>query len=302
MIKNFIILILKGIAVGTANVIPGVSGGTIALITGIFERLILSIKSFNGTAIKLLGRGKIREFAIHTDLLFLIPLMLGMLLAVVSVAKIFDYLFQEYPVYIWSFFFGLILISIVYVGKEIKSGYWGVWVAGGIGAAIAIGITLLTPAQENSNAFYLMVCGAVAMCSMILPGLSGSFVLIIMGNYQLVAIDAINDFRLDILIPFFIGAGLGLLAFSHLLGWVLKRFRNETMALLTGFIGGSLGVLWPWKEAITSMFGDKVQVVGYRWMLPAINTEFFIALLMMGAGIALIVLLEKNSKPKQQQL
>lgn len=298
MIIRAIAIVLKGVAVGAANVIPGLSGGTIALITGIFERLINSIKSFNGKAVQLLAKGRLRDFAQHTDLGFLLLLFLGMAIAVVSVARIFDYLFNEYPVYIWSFFFGLILISVFYVGKNITSRSLPVWIAGVTGAALAIGITLLTPAQENSNWLYLMICGAVAMCSMILPGLSGSFVLIIMGNYQLVAIDAINEMRFDILIPFFIGAGIGLLAFSHLLSWVLKRFRNQTLALLTGFIAGSLGVLWPWKEPITQIFGHKEQIVGYEWMLPGLNTELIVALLLMGAGVMIIMLLENKAEPK----
>ncbi|MFO7723299.1 MAG: DUF368 domain-containing protein [Bacteroidales bacterium] len=292
MIKQAIATILKGVAIGVANVIPGVSGGTIALITGIFERLINAIKSFNGKAVKLLARGDFNGFAKHTDLLFLVWIILGMGIAVVSVARLFDYLFSAYPVYIWSFFFGLILASVYFVGKSISRLSWQVIVAGIAGAVIALGITMLTPARESENIFYLMACGAVAMCSMILPGLSGSFVLIIMGNYQLVAIDAINELRLEILIPFFIGAGIGLLAFAHLLSWIFKRFRDGTLALLTGFIAGSLGVLWPWKEAIIETFGHKTQVVGYHWGMPQINGEFGIALLLILTGILVIFMTE----------
>ena len=297
MILRSITLILKGVAVGAANVIPGLSGGTIALISGIFERLINSIKSFNGKALRLALTGRLREFATYTDLWFLLLLLLGMAIAVISVARIFDYLFTSYPVYIWSFFFGLILISVYYVGKNITSRSLSVWIAGFAGAVIAAGITFLTPARESESILYLMVCGAIAMSSMILPGLSGSFVLIIMGNYQLVAIDAINEMRIDILLPFFIGAGIGLLAFSHLLSWVLRKFRNQTLALLTGFIAGSLGVLWPWKEAITKAFGEKIVVVGYNWQLPQFDSELLISLLIMTAGVLIIILLERNSKP-----
>lgn len=297
MILRSITLILKGVAVGAANVIPGLSGGTIALITGIFERLINSIKSFNGKAIRLALTGRLREFAKHTDLWFLLLILLGMAIAVISAARIFDYLFTSYPVYIWSFFFGLILISVYYVGKNITSRSLSVWIAAFAGAVIAAGITFLTPARESESILYLMLCGAIAMSSMILPGLSGSFVLIIMGNYQLVAIDAINEMRIDILLPFFIGAGIGLLAFSHLLSWVLRKFRNQTLALLTGFIAGSLGVLWPWKEPITKAFGEKIVVVGYDWQLPQFDGELLISLLIMTAGVLIIVLLERYSKP-----
>jgi putative membrane protein len=303
MLRQAFTTILKGVAIGAANVIPGVSGGTIALITGIFERLINAIKSFNGQAIRLLTKGEFKAFTRHTDLLFLVYIILGMFVAVVTVAKVFDYLFTEYPVFIWSFFFGLILASVYFVGKNISGFSWSVAVAGAIGATIAIGITLLKPAGESENIGYLMVCGAVAMCSMILPGLSGSFVLIIMGNYQLVAIDAINELRLEILIPFFIGAGVGLLAFAHLLSWIFKRFRDGTLALLTGFIAGSLGVLWPWKEPVIETFGHKSQVVGYQWQLPAINMEFGFALLLIVAGIILIVFTEyfAGRKPTAKQ-
>ncbi len=298
MIRQAISLILKGVAVGTANVIPGVSGGTLALITGIFERLINAIKSFNISAIKLLLRGKFKAFARYTDLLFLFYVLTGMVIAVFTMARLFDYLFVNYPVYIWSFFFGLILISVFFVGKNISSWRWPVVLTTLTGAVIAIGITLLTPAKENENIFYLIICGAVAMCSMILPGLSGSFVLLIMGNYQLVAIDAINALRLEILIPFFIGAGAGLLGFSYLLSWIFKRFRDQTLGLLTGFIGGSLGVLWPWKEPVKGLYGQKDQVVGYIWHLPGLNAEFIIAMALIAAGILVIILMERMAAVK----
>lgn len=301
MIKNAIITILKGIAVGTANVIPGVSGGTIALITGIFERLIHSIKSFNGHAFKLLVNGKTREFATYTDLRFLVLILSGVAMAIISAAKILEFLFTAYPVYVWSFFFGLILVSVYYVARTINSREWPVWAAGSIGAALAIGITLVTPAGENEHFLYIMVCGAVAMCSMILPGLSGSFVLIIMGNYNLVFIEAVNEWRFEILIPFAIGAGLGLLAFSHLLSWVFRVFRNETLALLTGFIAGSLGILWPWKTAVHQSFGDKNKVVGYVWELPLVNAELVFSIALMLAGILLIVWMEQRANKHPQK-
>lgn len=300
MIKNAVFLVLKGIAIGTANVIPGVSGGTLALITGVFERLINAIKSFNLKAIKLIANGKLREFAVYTDLSFLLLIITGMVIAIFSAARLFDYLFTNYPVYIWSFFFGLILASVWFVFRTIEKWDLSVIITGIVGVIIAAGVTFLTPAQENDNIFYLMVCGAVAICSMILPGLSGSFVLMIMGNYKLVAIDAINELRLEILVPFAIGAGIGLLAFSHLLAWVFKHFRNQTLALLTGFIAGSLGVIWPWKESVVSYFGDKEQVTGYTWNLPQMNMEFVVALALMAAGVAIIFLMEGKAAPKTE--
>ena len=248
--KQYLSTIFKGIAMGAANVVPGVSGGTIALITGIFERLIDAIKSFNLKAAKLLFSFKFKEFAKHTDLYFLIALFSGVLIAVVTLAKLFDYLFINYPVYIWSYFFGLVLASVFFVGKTVSKWSLSVIVTFIIGTAVAIVISVLNPAKEDSSFLYLILCGVVAICSMILPGLSGSFVLILMGNYQLVMIDAINNRDLGILIPVGIGAVAGLIAFSHVLSWVFKKYRNQTISLLTGFILGSVSILWPWQKAV----------------------------------------------------
>ncbi|RLD50201.1 MAG: DUF368 domain-containing protein, partial [Bacteroidetes bacterium] len=247
--KEYITLVLKGIAMGAANVIPGVSGGTLALITGIFERLINAIKSFDLTAAKLLFSFKIKDFAKHTDLYFLIAIFGGIAIAIISLARLFYFLFTNYPVYIWSFFFGLVLASVYFVGKTVEKWNTAVIITFAIGVILAVLISILNPASENSSNLYLVLCGVVAICSMILPGLSGSFVLILMGNYQLVMIDAVNDRNLGILIPVGIGAAGGLIIFSHILSWVFKRYRNQTISLLTGFILGSLSVLWPWQKA-----------------------------------------------------
>ncbi|HPR60728.1 MAG TPA: DUF368 domain-containing protein, partial [Prolixibacteraceae bacterium] len=204
--KNYISLFIKGMGMGAANVIPGVSGGTIALITGIFEQLINAIKSFNTTALKLIFTGKFKAFAQHVNLNFLIAVFAGVVISILSIAKLFGFLLNHYPVYIMAFFFGLILASIFFVGKTINKLTITVVLTFIIGAATAISLSLLTPAQENSSLWYLLLCGVVATCSMILPGLSGSFVLILMGNYQLVMIDAVNNFDLKILLPVVIGA------------------------------------------------------------------------------------------------
>ena len=291
-ISNF----FKGLGVGSANVIPGVSGGTIALITGIFERLINALKSFNLTAIKLFFSGKFKEFAQHTDLWFLASVGAGVVAAILSIARLFEFLFAEYPIYLWSFFFGMILVSIYYVGITIEKFNWKVLVSFVIGTAIALFIAFGTPAKENSNFIYLMICGAVATCSMILPGLSGSFVLVLMGNYQLIMIDAVNDLNLKILFPVAIGGVVGLLAFSHLLSWIFKNYRDITIAVLTGFILGSMPIIWPWKNDVITYFGSKAKVTGYEYYLPELNLDFSIALVIMLIGAALIVLTEKMAK------
>lgn len=297
--KEHLGFFIKGLGIGVANIIPGVSGGTIALIVGIYERLIDAIKSFGLDAAKLLLKGQWKQFAEKTDLYFLLAIFTGVGVAIISLARIFDFLFHNYPVYIWAFFFGLILTSVYYVGRTIEKWNLAVYIIFVIGAIIAIILTFLTPASENSGFLYLVICGVVAICSMILPGLSGSFVLILMGNYQLIAITAINNRDYAILFPVMIGAISGLIAFSHFLSWVFKKYKNETIALLTGFIFGSLGVIWPWKEPIEQAFGEKIKVVGYDYFLPQLNMEFLIAVLVMLAGIITIWLMEKHAAEVQ---
>lgn len=296
--NQYIANFLKGIGVGSANVIPGVSGGTIALITGIFERLIDALKSFNLTAIKLFFKGDFKGFVKHTDLWFLVSIGCGVLVAVLSVAKLFEFLFAEYPIYLWSFFFGMILVSIYYVGITIEKWDWKVILSFIIGTGIALFIAFGTPAQENSNLIYLIICGAVATCSMILPGLSGSFVLVLMGNYQLIMIDAVNDFNLKILLPVVFGGIVGLLAFSHLLSWIFKNYRNITIAVLTGFILGSMPIIYPWKNDVITYYGSEAKVTGYEYFFPEMNIEFAIAMVIILIGAGIIILTEKMAKNK----
>jgi len=292
---------LKGLAVGVANIFPGVSGGTIALITGIFERLINAIKSFGLGVLKLLLQGKFKEFAEKTDLFFLISLFAGVIIAIVVLAKIFEDLFLNYPIYIWSYFFGLVLASVYFVGKTIDKWSISVIVLFVLGAVVAVVLSLINPAAENSDFFYLIICGVVAVCSMILPGLSGSFVLILMGNYQLVAIEAINNRDLEILLPVMIGAVGGLIAFSHILSWVFKKYKDQTIAVLTGFILGSLNVLWPWKNAVylNDEFGNALikegekVVAKYISVMPnEFNAEIGFAVLVAILGIVSITVIE----------
>jgi len=288
----YITTFCKGVAMGAANVIPGVSGGTIALITGVFERLINAIKSFNINALKLALARRFDALAIHIDLAFLIALFAGIAAAIISLAKVLKFLFAFYPIYVWSFFFGLVLTSIFFVGKTVEKWAPSTIISFILGTAVAVIISVLTPASENSAFSYLILCGIVAMCSMILPGLSGSFVLVLMGNYQLVMINAVSDMNLTVLLPVALGAAIGLIAFSHLLSWVLKKFPDQTIAILTGFITGSLGILWPWKIAVTRQFGDKIKTIGYTWHLPEINAGLIIALLFIILGVATIVATE----------
>lgn len=291
-----LLLILKGAAIGAANVIPGVSGGTMAFITGIYERLIQALSSFDK---EMLGMVKRREFgalALKMDLMFLIQIMVGVALGIVTLGLILAPMFDNYPKQTWGFFFGLIIASIYYVGRMVTRWSPGVIVALLIGMAIAGGISMLPPAQENTNFFYLMLCGAVAMCSMVLPGVSGSYVLLLMGNYQLIMLESVpgvlrgNLENIGLLVPVGLGAVMGLLAFAKILRWIFREFHNVAVSLLTGFVAGSLVVIWPWKDAVVEVLRgggkEKEKVTGYDWYLPDMadgSTWVIIALIVAGA-------------------
>ncbi|MEA1873130.1 MAG: DUF368 domain-containing protein [Bacteroidota bacterium] len=291
-IKQALVWVLKGAAMGAANVIPGVSGGTIALITGIFERIIEAIKHFDIKALRFLFKGNFKSFAKHVDLKFLLFIFIGIGLAIISIARLFEFLFVNYPVFIWAFFFGLVLASVYFVAKRVAKWNFASVSSFIIGTSAAVSISLISPAGENADIWYVFLCGVVAACSMILPGLSGSFVLILLGNYQLM-IDAVNRLRWDVLIPTVLGAGVGIMAFSWILSWVFKRFRDETIGLLSGFILGSLGILWPWKTELTEPFGEQLKTVGYDWYLPQFNIETLMAIGLIAIGIVSIWVMEK---------
>ena len=228
MKDKVLLLFLKAMAMGAANVIPGVSGGTIAFITGIYEPFINALKSFDKKAIGLLLSGKWKLFSSHINLPFLIVMGLGIAFSLISVGKALDYLFEQFPIYVWSFFFGLIAISIYSVGKTITKWSPNVifWFA--IGTILALGLAFLKPAEQNEHFTYLLLCGIVAMASMILPGLSGSFVLILMGNYQLIMLKAVPELNTSILLPVGIGAILGFLILAR----IINYFMNSNQSLM----------------------------------------------------------------------
>ena len=266
-LRQYVLLFLKGIGMGAANVIPGVSGGTIALVTGIYEELILAVKSFNLTALKLLLSGKFKQFSKHVNLDFLIAVFLGVAISIVSLAKLLEYLFSQNKLLVWSFFFGLIVASIFFVGRLVNK--WNTISISTllIGISVAIGIAFLKPSEQNTEIWYLILCGVVAVSSMILPGLSGSYVLILMGNYQLIMLTSVSNpiENLHVLVPVIVGAVLGFLILSHGIAFVLKRFYDATISLLTGFVIGSLLVIWPWKFPAEKMNG---KVISYDWLAP----------------------------------
>lgn len=289
---------LKGIAMGAANVIPGVSGGTIALITGIYERLINAIKACDLTAIKYLFARDFKALWAHIDGRFLAAIGIGVIVSIVTLAKLFEYLLEAHERFTMAFFFGLILLSLYYVAKRIS--HWSPAVIGSliVGSVIAIGIALLAPASENGSFFYVFLCGVIAISSMILPGLSGSFVLIIMGNYALV-LGAISSVQLNILVPLALGCAVGIILFSHVIAWIFKHFEDQTLALMTGFVLGSLVVIWPWKEAIMQVVQregkePKEVVQAYQWFWPDMTSmDTWICVLLMLAGAVSIYLMER---------
>lgn len=297
--KEFILNSTKGFMMGAANVIPGVSGGTIAVITGVFERLIEAISKFDSIAFKLLIKKDIKKLLQHIDFIFLLSLGTGAIISLISLAKLLDLLFLEHKLLVWAFFFGLILASVFAVGKTVRSWNKASIVLFIIGVVIAGSMVFLTPSSGNNSTFYLLLCGAVAMCSMILPGLSGSFILLLMGNYELI-ISSISQFKLDVLIPFGLGAILGILLFSKLLSLVFKNYHDQTISLLTGFIFGSLALLWPWKnEVINSLMIDNrvvEKVIGYTYTLPSYKGETLFALILIIVGALLILWTEKKAK------
>ena len=296
-IKDYILLSLKGIAMGAADVVPGVSGGTIAFITGIYEELQDTINSVNFSALKKLKSEGLKSFWKHINGNFLVALFLGIAISIVSLAKLITYLLDHHSILLWSFFFGLIISSIYLVGKTIKKWDFKKVVGLIIGAGVAYYITILPP-MENPNAlWYVFLSGAIAICAMILPGISGSFILLLLGSYEMV-LGAIKDVKLVIIAVFATGCITGLLSFSKLLSWMFKKYHDLTIAILTGFLIGSLNKIWPWKETISSRTNSHGEIVPFiqENILPnqfETDPHILPAIGMAIVGLALIIGLEK---------
>ena len=231
---------------GAADVVPGVSGGTIAFISGIYEELLETINSVNLGALKTLKNEGIKAAWKSINGNFIVTLFLGIGISIASLAKLISYLLEAHPILIWSFFFGLVLASIVYVGKQVKSWNVGTMVSLIIGTGVAFWITILPPLSSSNELWFIFVSGMIAICAMILPGISGSFILLLMGSYQTV-LGAVKDKEFLTIVVFMLGAIMGLLSFSKVLKWMFAKYHDVTIAVLTGFLIGSLNKLWPWK-------------------------------------------------------
>ena len=247
--SRYIVLALKGCAMGMADVVPGVSGGTIAFISGIYEELLDSIRSVDATALRLLLRFRLAEFWRHINGRFLLPVLLGIAVAIFSLARLMTYLLTNHPIAIWSFFFGLIVASALLVARQIGRWDWRTVLAFAVGAAAAWWITVATPAETPADWWFVMLSGAIAICAMILPGISGAFILLLLGKYQYI-MHAVGEFDIPVIAVFVIGAAAGIISFSHLLSWLLKHWHDVTVAVLMGFMVGSLNKVWPWKETV----------------------------------------------------
>ena len=294
--KDYALISLKGIAMGAADVVPGVSGGTIAFISGIYEELVTTISGINLGLLK-----EWREFGFSSmwkkaNGNFIIALFLGIAISVFTVMRLENYLLENHPILIWSFFFGLVIASIWFVGKQIPKWNAKIITALVLGAAVAFYITTLPPITGTQSPFFLFIAGAIAVCAMILPGISGAFILVLLGAYKTIS-EAIHDFDFKTIGIVAVGAVVGLLSFSRVLKWLFLKYKAVTLAVLTGFITGSLNKIWPWKEILeTVTIGDKDMVIREQSVLPQHfdgDPQLIFALLLMVAGFLLILILER---------
>lgn len=300
---DYLKISLKGMAMGAADVVPGVSGGTIAFISGIYEELITTISGVN---LGLLSTWKANGFKAMWEELngnFILALFAGILVSIFSVMRVANYLLENHPILIWSFFFGLVVASIWFVGKQIPKWTWKIVLALLIGAAVAFYIVSLPPLSASNSYLFLFFAGALAVCAMILPGISGAFILVLLGAYKSIT-EAAHDFDLKTLGIVGIGAVFGLLTFSKILKWLFVHYSSITLAVLTGFIAGSLNKIWPWKETLeTAMYGEKEVVLKEASVLPwnfdgDPQTLWSVALMLAGFFLILGLEMLAGNKPE----
>jgi len=324
-------LFFKGLAMGAANKVPGVSGGTVSFVLGFYEELIYSFQKVNLKALKLLLAGEFKKFYHYTNAQFIFLVMGGSIFSYFSVSLLLDYLLKNYELYVWSWFFGMIIGSIYYIGKDFGGWTKRNFISLLIGASIGLGISFLTPATENDNLWFVFICGIIGVSGMTLPGLSGSFILILLGNYVLLLVDSVNvllnvmtnlltgNFEvlsdpikvryLKIIAVFTGGSAFGLVTISHLLGYVLKHYHKIVNAVIIGFITGSLGIVWPWKKTIyvvdngvisLDSKGNKI-VENYERFIPeTFNLETVLALFFIFLGIGLILAIDYYDRRRKK--
>ncbi|WP_282073846.1 DUF368 domain-containing protein [Polaribacter atrinae] len=325
-----LILFLKGLAMGAANKVPGVSGGTVSFVFGFYEELIYSFRKVNLKAFKLLLNGRFKSFYRYVNGSFLLLIMGGSIFSYFSISLVLDYFLVNFELYVWSWFFGMIIGSIYYIGKDFGEWSFKNILSLVIGASIGIGISFLTPATENDNLWFVFICGIIGVSGMTLPGLSGSFILILLGNYVLLLVDSVNvlfsvvtsvlsgDFTvlsdpikiryLKIISVFTAGSAFGLVSISHVLGYVLKRWNQIVNAVIIGFITGSLGIVWPWKKAVflqehgnflIDKKGNKIVENYERFVPDFLDLETWTAVFYIVLGILLILGIDFYGRKKK---
>lgn len=320
-------LFVKGLSMGAANKVPGVSGGTVSFVLGFYEELIYSFKKINLKAFKLLFTGRFRSFYQYINAEFLLLVMGGSMCSYFSVSLVLDYFLNSYELYVWSAFFGMILGSIYYIAKDFNDFKLTNVLSVIMGISLGIAISFMSPAKENTNLYFVFFCGIIGVSGMTLPGLSGSFILILMGNYVLLLVDSVNmlsrtmldvfsgnfDFLdnperikyLKIVGVFTAGSTFGLIFISHILGFVLKRWHQLVTAMILGFIIGSLGIVWPWKtevfkiengQLLKDVKGNNI-IQNYQRFLPDISSmETWLAILYILLGIGVVLLIDFFAK------
>lgn len=320
-------LVIKGLGMGAANKVPGVSGGVVAFVAGFYEEFIYSLQKINSKAFKLLINGRFKSFFRYINGRFLSLLFLGMIVSYFSISKVLDYLIVHFELYVWSVFFGMIMGSIYYINKDFKEWNTKTILGLAIGIIIGVGISFLDPARENDNLWFVFFCGIISVSGMTLPGFSGSFILILLGNYVLLLVDSVNalydtifdifrgDFSftnnpvrvrtLKVLGVFTLGSFTGLVTFSHILNYVLKHYKSITLSILMGFIIGSLGVVWPWKKTLYKTVEDGSYLLdstgekiteNYKRFLPELSSETYLAIMYIVVGILIVLALEWYGK------
>ncbi|WP_445382662.1 DUF368 domain-containing protein [Robiginitalea sp. IMCC43444] len=331
-ISDKILLFIKGLAMGAANKVPGVSGGIVAFVVGFYEEFIYSLQKFNLKAFKLFFNGRFKSFYRYVNGPFLSLLILGMLFSYFSVSRVLDYFLERKELFVWALFFGMIIGSIYFISKDFEHWNKRTLPAGILGLILGISISFLSPARENDNLLFIFLCGIISVSGMTLPGLSGSFILILLGNYVLLLVDAVNglydtlaemvvgDFSflknqerlttLKILAVFTAGSATGLVTLSHLLGYVLKHFRYMTTAVIIGFITGSLGVVWPWKRKVYLLDasgnimqdsnGDNIIINYQRYMPDMALSDTWWAVFYIAMGVVVLIALEWYGKNRRK--
>ena len=303
---NYLITFPKGIAMGAADVVPGVSGGTIAFITGIYDTLLESIRRINPNLVTIIRKDGFKAAFQHINGAFLVALFSGILFSIATLAKLISWLLEHHPIPLWSFFFGLILVSVFHMLKQVQTKSISRLVFLLLGVGFAYAITILLPLELEPSSLNILIVGAIAICAMILPGISGSFILLLLGMYAPI-LGAVKSLEIDVLLLFALGCICGLLSFSHLLSWLLKHFRDITLVFLTGLMIGTLPKIWPWKETLSWRINSQGEQVPFNQhnlspsefeAITSLPSQWVLASIMMILAVLLVLGIEKFAGKK----